>query len=99
MQNIKFSVREVTKKDYEHLCEVFKEGDFIHQEALPHIFREPDGPGRTREFVSAIISNKNAALFVADNDDEIIGLVYVCIQDTPNIYPSWYLVVMPIFMT
>ncbi len=85
MQNMRFSLREATKKDYGQLCEVFKEGDSIHREVLPHIFKKPDGPGRTREFISSIISSEDAALFVADRDGKIIGLLYLCIQETPAI--------------
>ncbi|HAL62375.1 MAG TPA: N-acetyltransferase [Chloroflexi bacterium] len=80
-----FSIREATREDYERLCELFAEGDTLHREALPHVFREPDGPARTKEFISGIIANEDAVLFVAERDGEIIGLVYILVRETPDI--------------
>ena len=80
-----FSIREATPEDYEGLCEVFAEVDALHREALSQIFREPDGPARTEEFVSSIISDEHAALFVAERDGQIVGLVHIFIREAPDI--------------
>lgn len=80
-----FSIREATQEDYEGLCELFAEADLLHREALPHIFREPDGAARTKEFISDIIANENPALFVAERDSQIIGLVCIPIRKAPDI--------------
>ncbi len=82
---MKFHIREATQNDYDGISEVFEEVDSLHRKALPHIFREPDGWARTEEFVFSIISDENAALFVAETNDQIIGLVHVLIRKTPPI--------------
>jgi len=51
----------------------------------PHVFREPDGPARTKEFISGIIANEDAALFVAERDGQIIGLVHILVREAPDI--------------
>ncbi|GAH31117.1 unnamed protein product [marine sediment metagenome] len=71
---MRFHIREATQKDYKGISEVFEKVDSLHRKALPHIFRETDGPARTEEFISSIISDENAGLFVAETDGQIMGL-------------------------
>jgi ribosomal protein S18 acetylase RimI-like enzyme len=78
-------IRPANLEDYEALCTVFGEVDAMHCEALPQVFQEPDGPVRSREYVTAIISNKNMVLFVAESDGQIIGLVQAYVQEAPDI--------------
>ena len=80
-----FSIRRANQGDYEGLCEVFEEVDALHREALPQVFREPDGPTRTRAFISAIISDEDAVVLVAEHESRIIGLVYTAIRESPDI--------------
>jgi len=79
------SIREANQEDYEGLCEVFAEVDALHREALPHVFRQPDEPARTKEFISGIVADEDAALLVAENDGEIVGLVQILIREAPDI--------------
>lgn len=81
----KFSIREATQEDYEGLCDVFAEVDALHRKALPHVFREPDGPARTREYISGLIASEDVSLFVAEREGQIIGLVQTFIQQAPDI--------------
>ncbi len=90
-----FAIREAVLKDYEELCEVFEEVDVLHREALPHVFREFDGPARTKGYISGIIADGNSALFVAEHDGQIIGLVHISVRkssDIPVIVPRRYAV-------
>ena len=82
---MKFSVREATPEDYEGLCKVFAEADALHREALPHLFRKPDGPARTREYISGILADENTALFAAEREGELIGLVHILLREAPDI--------------
>lgn len=82
---MKFHIREASQKDYKGISEVFEEVDSLHLKALSHIFREPHRPARTEEFISSIVSDENAALFVAEANDQIIGLVHVLIRQTPPV--------------
>ena len=80
-----FIIRPATQEDYAELGEIFATGDALHSEALPHVFREPDGPARSKRYISAVISDQNTALFVAESDGHIIGLVQAYIQKAPDI--------------
>ena len=48
-------IREATMNDYQDLCEIFEEVDAIHRAALPEIYRKPDGPARSREYIQELI--------------------------------------------
>ena len=82
---MEFFIREANQGDYEALCAIFAEADAMHREALPHIFREAAGPARSKDFVFEILADENAALFVAEHEGQIIGLVHVRVRETPDI--------------
>ena len=95
-KDMEFSIREANQEDYKGLCGVFAEGDALHCDALPHVFREPDGPVRTEEYISGIIADENAALFVAESDGQIIGAVHIFVREAPDIpivVLRWYAVI------
>ena len=83
-----FLVREAVEQDYEGISEIFTEVNVMHSEALPSIFVEPEEheePARDRKFISDDIANENAALFVAEKDGQIIGIIHVSIRESPDI--------------
>jgi len=80
-----FSIRQAMEEDYAGLNALFVEIDEHHRKALPHVFRKPDGPARTRDFLSAILADQNAAIFVAEIQGRIIGLVHAYIRSIPEI--------------
>lgn len=55
------SIREATLDDYEEMCEVYMEVDTLHIEALPQVFREPDGPARSKAYVADLIAESTSA--------------------------------------
>lgn len=77
-----FSIREASEKDYKKICELFREADVLRHKNLPHVFRGAGGPEETKKFISGIIANKDAALFVAERECEIIGAILVLVQKT-----------------
>lgn len=79
-----FSIRKAIEIDYEGMNALFEEIDEFHRNALPTVFRKPEGPARTREFISGVISNPNAVIFIAENQDEIIGLAYAYVRINPE---------------
>jgi ribosomal protein S18 acetylase RimI-like enzyme len=82
---MEFLIREANPEDYEELCEVFAEVDTLHLEALPDTYRAPDGPARSEEYLTDLIADENSALFVADSDREIVGLVKISLREAPDI--------------
>jgi ribosomal protein S18 acetylase RimI-like enzyme len=81
--NIK--IREANQKDYKELDGIFAEGDEYHRKALPGIFQSAEGAARLEEFFSKIIKDEDQTLFVAEDENKIIGFVYVRIFDSPKI--------------
>jgi ribosomal protein S18 acetylase RimI-like enzyme len=82
---MRVSIREANLQDYEELCEVIAEADDLHREAIPRMFRAPEGPARPKEYVRSIITNENAILMVAQSEEEIVGLVKVDVRQAPDI--------------
>lgn len=82
-----YSIREATEADYQQLGQLFVEVDALHTQALPHVFQDPGEPARTKEFVANILTDEDAALFVAENDDDgqLIGFVQVDIRKAPDV--------------
>src|SRR5215210_3342735 len=81
---MEFVIRAADQTDYAGLCAVFAEAHALHRDALPHIFREPDGPVLTAEFVADVIADHGAALFVAEHNRQIVGLVHLSLTETPD---------------
>ena len=80
-----FTVRPATREDYRGICDIFSELDSVHHELLPEVYCESSGPARSEEYIFSIIDNEEAAIFVAENNGQIIGLVHIYIQETPPI--------------
>ena len=80
-----FSIREAAEKDYAGMNALFEEIDEYHRKALPQIFRNPEGPARTREFISGAIADQNAVIFIAEMRNEIIGLAYAYVRTIPEL--------------
>ena len=78
-------IREATTTDYEALCMLFDEGDALHREHLPQVFRKPEGPVRDREFVLSLIAEEKVGLFVAQAENELAGLICVLVRESPAI--------------
>jgi ribosomal protein S18 acetylase RimI-like enzyme len=78
-------LRVATKEDYEAVCLLFAQGDRFHSDALPQIFRPVGGPARSREYVEKIIANENAAIFVAEQQDILIGMIHSEVRTAPDV--------------
>jgi putative hydrolase of the HAD superfamily len=78
-------IREATLEDYESLAPLFAEGDALHREALPHIFRQPEGPPRARPYFASIVTSEEACILLAQVRGQVVGLVQVLLRETPAI--------------
>ena len=78
-------VRVATPEDFEDISALYDQLDRVHVVALPHFFRPVEGPARSREWFAAILANKDAALFVAEQQETVIGLVHCYVHTTPPI--------------
>jgi diamine N-acetyltransferase len=80
-----FSIRKAEEKDFAGLNALLEEIDEHHRKALPQVFRKPDGPARTRDFLSGVLADENAVILVAEIQNQIIGLVYTYVRSIPDI--------------
>ncbi len=92
----KMTIRSATLADYDGICAVMDEGDAHHREALPHIFKKPDGPARPRDEIERLIDADDADLLVALVDDLIVGVLVIkdcAMPDVPLFRPGRFALV------
>jgi len=90
------AIRRATLADYTAVCELYAQVDALHRQALPHIFRDPQGPPREREYLSEVLAREDATLLVAEASGRIVGLVQVLDRVTlevPILVPRHYALV------
>ena len=90
---MRFSIRAATEDDIDALNQIIGDVDALHREHLPHIFQEPDGPARDREYMLGVLADESCGFFVAEAEEPIasrtegaiLGFVQLTIRDTPPI--------------
>jgi ribosomal protein S18 acetylase RimI-like enzyme len=78
-------IRRATMDDFAGLCAIFEEVDALHVGAQPQVFRDPGDPARPRAYISSIVSDESACLWVAEHEGQIAGLVKIAIRETRDI--------------
>ena len=98
---MRYAIRVATEGDLNALNQITGDVDALHREHLPHIFQEPEGPARDREYILGVLADESCGFFVAEaqgpvQDDTlsqpkwpaegaILGFVQLTIRDTPPI--------------
>src|SRR5688572_26168947 len=77
VQSQPMKIRPAVMRDYDQLCELFDEVDALHRDTRPDVFQKPDGPVRSVEHVTGLISDDNSTILVADRHDRLLGLAVV----------------------
>jgi diamine N-acetyltransferase len=80
-----FDVRPARMEDHEGLCEIFAEVDALHHEAVPAVFQTPSKSARTRDYLSSVLADKNAALLVAEREGRLIGVIQARVREMPDV--------------
>lgn len=80
---MEINVRKATAGDYDAMCELFDEIDALHREHLPHRFQKPGGAAREPGYYAGLLADENAAVFVAEAGEELVGFVHALVRDTP----------------
>jgi ribosomal protein S18 acetylase RimI-like enzyme len=78
-------LRAAAQEDYDAVCMLLAQGDHFHAEALPQIFRPIEGPARSREYFERILANENAAIFVAEQQGTLIGMIQCDVRTAPDV--------------
>ena len=82
---MELTIREADITEFTDLCGLFDEGDVLHRENLPHIFWKPKVPLWDEKFMRGLISDENIGLFVAETEDQVAGLVYAVVRESPPV--------------
>jgi diamine N-acetyltransferase len=77
-------IRTATEKDYPGLVKLFDELNFMHVEALPHLFVKPAKTPQDPAYIRGILKNKEAVLFVAQSGEETIGFIEAAVRQPPD---------------
>lgn len=78
-------LRWATSEDFEAVCALYDQLARVHAQALPYFFRPGEAPALSRERFTALLANENAAIFVAEHQQTIIGMVHCYVHTTPAV--------------
>lgn len=78
-------IRKARLEDYPALTSLLREADELHARLLPSYFRVPRGPARSRDDMDRLLRAMDEAIYVAEVDGAIVGLVHVQLYDTPAV--------------
>jgi ribosomal protein S18 acetylase RimI-like enzyme len=78
-------IRPATAEDYQGVCTVLGEVDALHWDALPHVFRDPGIPARSKAYITSAIEAADACLWVAEHEGQIVGVLHVQIRQSREI--------------
>lgn len=78
-------IREANLNDIYKMNLLFSEVDSLHAENLPKHFRKTAQPARSNDYLISIIDNVDSHIFVAEENNTLIGLITVFLKETPKI--------------
>ena len=78
-------IRAAVIEDYDAVCALYAQVAHVHSQALPQFFRPVEGPALPREFFANILANEDAAIFVAEWQDTLIGMTHCSVRTTPAV--------------
>jgi ribosomal protein S18 acetylase RimI-like enzyme len=73
--NRSFNIRSAVVAEYERLSVLWRGVEYLHHQAFPHIFREPDEGRPTRSAVESLIAGPESTILIAETKNEIVGYV------------------------
>lgn len=78
-------IRAATSEDFEAVCALYDQLARVHAQALPLFFRPGEAPALPREWFTALLANEQAAIFMAEHQQTIIGMVHCYVHTTPAV--------------
>lgn len=85
MDESTITIRTAMLSEYPRLAAVLSETLAFHQEAVPQVFRVTDRPPPSREFVAGLLEDGSGALFIAEDDEQLVGFLTVRVGDSREI--------------
>jgi ribosomal protein S18 acetylase RimI-like enzyme len=78
-----FRIVSAGRGDYASVCELLSLLDDVHRQRVPWLFRETDGPPRSREEYAGLIAGPDSSVLVAKNP-RVVGVALVMLRSTPD---------------
>lgn len=95
-------IRPARPEDYEAYGSLTVEADALHADLAPRYYRKTVPPSRSREYFESVLGSPRQAMFVAEIDGEVIGVVNLEAREDPDIpvvVPMKWVQVMEIIVT
>lgn len=80
-----YKIRLALPGDLDGVYKVFSLADHIHRQAHPEIFQKAADPSGIKHYLLAGIQTDDAVVFIAEDQDEIVGAVIAVIRHTPEL--------------
>ena len=77
-------VRAAGIEDFSRIKEIYEQVDAIHREAHPEWFIKPDKPGRSDEYLKALLDGEEGLLVVAERNRRVVGFAEAYIRRAPD---------------
>lgn len=78
-------IRRAESGDYEALCQILDGVDRLHRDRLPHIFRAPEGPARSREYVEGLLQDGQTLVLLAQVAGRPAGCLVAFLRPRPPV--------------
>ena len=82
---MEFIIRHAERGDYDAICAICEGGDRIHRDNMPHLFRKPEGPARSKGYIQSLLEDPHVALLVAEARGKLVGFINVMLLRSANI--------------
>lgn len=83
--NHSLNIRPVVAAEYGRLSILWKGVEYLHGQALPHIFRGPDEVWPGRSDVETLMLRPDSTILVAETNNEIVGYVSLQVHQVKQI--------------
>jgi len=80
-----YQIRKARPQDLAKVYAVFSLADDLHRRAHPEIFQEVADPAGMMEYLLSCIKAREAAVFLAEEDDEIIGAILAWVHQSAEV--------------
>lgn len=77
------TIRPAILEDYSAVSALFEKVDQLHADALPNLFQQSAGPARSQEWFAQVNASEDITLFVAEQQDILVGLILCRVQSSP----------------
>lgn len=74
------NIRPAEAADYEAFCRLIVEVDALHASREPETFKNPERPGRNREYFLSYLGRPDKALFIAELGGQAAGFIQVSVR-------------------